>query len=519
MASRAGLKAVDMFEAIGDGRIKALWIMATNPLVSLPDADRARDALAACPFVVVSDCVVGADTVRAAHVLLPATTWGEKDGTVTNSERRISRQRAFLPAPGEARADWRIICDVAKGMGFAGFDFASPGEIFAEHAALSAFENEGARDFDLSALVSLDAAGYDALAPVQWPVNARHPTGRARLFAEGGFFTGDRRARLRPIMPRPPRNATSRDYPLILNTGRVRDHWHTMTRTGKSARLSQHIFEPFAEVHPDDARREGLEDGALARLVSAWGAMIARVRVAPEQRRGCVFAPMHWSGAFAADGRVNGLVNPVVDPISGQPESKHTPIRAEPYIAQWHAFAMTRRRAPTPETGYWVEGAGADNWRIELAGDTAPADWDAWARARLGAHDEGLEWIAYRDSGAGHYRYASVGGGRLMGCVFIAPDHRLAPREWLAGLFEAERLTSDDRLSLLAGRPRRAGDDKGPIVCACLSVGRNQIGAAIGAGAASVEAIGARTKAGTNCGSCKPEIGKMLAQAGLVAAA
>ena len=147
MADKAGLKAVDMFDAIADRRIKAVWIMSTNPLVSMPDADRARAALDACELVVVSDCMRHTDTTRHADVLLPALTWGEKDGTVTNSERRISRQRSFLPAPGSARADWRTVCDVARRMGFSGFEYANAAEIFREHAALSGFENDGTARF------------------------------------------------------------------------------------------------------------------------------------------------------------------------------------------------------------------------------------------------------------------------------------------------------------------------------------------------------------------------------------
>ncbi|OWK18588.1 hypothetical protein AJ88_07070 [Mesorhizobium amorphae CCBAU 01583] len=165
MAEQPGLKAVDMFKAVADGRIKALWIMATNPVDSMPDADAVEAAIKACPFVVVSDVLASTDTVRHAHVRLPATAWGEKDGTVTNSERRISRQRAFLPAPGEARPDWWIVAEVARLMGFGeGFAHATPAEIFAEHAALSAYENDGARDFDIGAYAGIDAEEYDALA-------------------------------------------------------------------------------------------------------------------------------------------------------------------------------------------------------------------------------------------------------------------------------------------------------------------------------------------------------------------
>ena len=190
IADKQGLKAVDMFDAIADRRIKAVWIMSTNPLVSLPDADRVRRALDACELVVVSDCMRHTDTTRHAHVLLPALTWGEKDGTVTNSERRISRQRRFLPAPGAARADWQTVCDVAQRMGFSGFDYPNAAAIFREHARLSSFENEGTRDFDLSALNTLDDRAYDALTPIQWPVTREYPTGTPRMFETGKILHG-----------------------------------------------------------------------------------------------------------------------------------------------------------------------------------------------------------------------------------------------------------------------------------------------------------------------------------------
>lgn len=512
MADKAGLKAVDMFDAIADRRIKAVWIMSTNPLVSMPDADRARAALDACELVVVSDCMRHTDTTRHANVLLPALTWGEKDGTVTNSERRISRQRSFLPAPGSARADWRAVCDVAGRMGFSGFEYANPAEIFREHAALSGFENHGMRDFDLSALSTIDDRAYDALAPIQWPVTREYPTGTPRMFEQPKFFTPDRRARLIPVKPRAAVNATSRDYPLVLNTGRVRDQWHTMTRTGKSPRLMAHTFEPCVEFHPDDARQAGVDNGGLARLTSPWGEMVARVIVTAEQRRGCVFVPMHWNGEFAGDGRVNAVVNPATDPISGQPESKHTPISASAYLPKWHAFILSRREIDRPAAGYWVSGLSGSCWRMELAGDERPPSWRDWAREQLRVGPD-IEWIAYRDPNAGRYRYAAVRDGRLEGCVFIAPDHRLVSRSWLSGLFAEPVLSPNARASLLVGRPNEAGQDKGPIVCSCFSVGQHQISAEIRKGATSVEAIGRQLKAGTNCGACKPEIGKLLRNA------
>ncbi len=182
MAEKPGLKAVDMFRAVEEGRIKALWILHTNPAVSMPDADRVARAIAGCDFVVVSDAFASTDTARLAHVLLPATVWGEKDGTVTNSERMISRQRAFLPAPGQTRPDWWQLAQVARRMGFSGFDWTSPADIFAEHAALSGVAGELGSDFDISGLQGHD---YEALAPVVWP----RPRNRAGGSSVTGGFT------------------------------------------------------------------------------------------------------------------------------------------------------------------------------------------------------------------------------------------------------------------------------------------------------------------------------------------
>ncbi|HUG60360.1 MAG TPA: molybdopterin-dependent oxidoreductase, partial [Methylomirabilota bacterium] len=274
MPTAAGLKAVDLFQAIADGRVKAVWIVATNPVVSLPDAGAVAAALAACPFVVVSDVVDRTDTLAFADVKLPAAAWGEKDGTVTNSERRISRQRRFLPPPGEARADFAVIADVAARMGFAdAFDFAGPADVFAEHAALSGFENGGTRSFDISSHASIDEATYDALDPFQWPQPAGSARRETRFFANGGFFTPDGRARFvaidSPVLALP-----TPDRPFVLNSGRVRDHWHTLTRTGRSARLSQHIAEPFAELHPADADRLQIRDADLVEVETDTGAVV-----------------------------------------------------------------------------------------------------------------------------------------------------------------------------------------------------------------------------------------------------
>src|SRR6202166_3120745 len=274
IATHEGLKAVQMFEAIGRGEIKALWVMGTNPAVSLPDADAARTALKKLELFVISENVRSNDTVSAgAHVLLPAQAWGEKSGTVTNSERRISRQRAFLTPPGETRPDWWIVSEVARRLGFvAAFEFNSAADVFREHAGLSAFENNGDRDFDIGALQSLSDEAFDAMAPVLWPIRSGDAGPQQRFFAEGGFFASDRKARF--IAPEIPalRTETTAGRPLRLNTGRIRDQWHTMTRSGISPRLGQHLPEPFVGIHPDDASRYGVTDGSFARVVTDYGA-------------------------------------------------------------------------------------------------------------------------------------------------------------------------------------------------------------------------------------------------------
>ncbi len=245
LAKGPGLKAVDLFRGVEQGTIKAVWIMAANPAVSLPDADRVRAALKGCEPVIVSDMTAETDTAACAQILLPAASWGEKEGTVTNSERCISRQRAFTAAPGEAKPDWWMLTEVAHRLGHGrAFPYKTAADVFREHAALTALDNAGARDLDLGALADLDEAAYGALAPTQWPT----PAGRSdvpRLFADGRFYTDNGKARFVTVTTRAPTHATDADYPLALNTGRVRDQWHTMTRTARAARLNAHTPEPF----------------------------------------------------------------------------------------------------------------------------------------------------------------------------------------------------------------------------------------------------------------------------------
>ncbi|AMP02561.1 nitrate reductase [Collimonas pratensis] len=520
MAERPGLKAVDLFQAIEAGRVKAVWIMATNPVVSLPDADQVQRALKKCELVVISDIIEKTDTNAFAHVLLPALGWGEKDGTVTSSERRISRQRAFLPAPGEARADWRIICQVAQRMGYDGFDFASAHQVFEEHAGLSTYRNgvDGGphRVFNLSGLRGMDQARFDAMQPVQWPLLSdagEEQRGTARLFADGRFAHADGKARFVATVPRTPRHAIDSDYPLSLNTGRVRDQWHTMTRTGKSPRLADHVPESFIDMHPQDALLYGVRAGMLARVSSRWGEMVARVQHGGGIARGSLFVPIHWNGQSASDARVGALVNPVVDPVSGEPEFKHTPVRIEEFAVAWYGFVLTRSQPALDDVSHWTRIQGRHFQRYELAGRSAIKDHSVWAARLLGVSDADADWLEYEDASAGIYRAVHVVDERIEACVFLSPRPDLPSRAWLASLFLKPQLEEADRIGLLIGQPIAKGADTGPTICSCFAVGRNTICDAVRKqGLTTVAQVTGCLKAGGNCGSCVPEIKKLLSE-------
>jgi assimilatory nitrate reductase catalytic subunit len=505
IAAKPGLKAVDMFKAVADGRIKALWVMATNPVVSMPDADAVEKAIAACPFVVVSDILETTDTARHAHVLLPSLGWGEKDGTVTNSERRISRQRPFLSAPGEATADWWQLAEVGRRMGFAGaFDFQSPADLFVEHAALSAFENGGSRDFDIGAYAAIDDAAFDALQPFQWPQPQGSDPVTTRFFAQGGFYHADRKARFVPVTA-PQFREESAEFPLTLNTGRVRDHWHTMTRTGKSARLSGHIAEPFAEIHPRDALDLGIKGAELVEIESAFGWTVVRALVTERQARGSLFVPMHWNDQYASQGRIDALVAPVTDPHSGQPASKNVAVAARLKSVDYYGFAISSAKPRDFDAAYWALAKAEGGWRAELAFDAPVTDWTEWCRKTFDLPAD-LEPLGYADRQSGDLRLAFFDGEKLLAALFLARQPVAVARNWAISQLSIAHNNMRKRFALVAGRPDAGRPDPGATICSCFGVGVNQIIGAVRGGCRTVEAVGKELSAGTNCGSCRAEI-------------
>ena len=490
MVAGPGLKAVEMFRAIHDGRIRFLWVMGTNPAVSMPDAGFVREALARCPHVVVSEVVADTDTARHAHIRLPAHGWAEKDGTVTNSERRISRQRSVLAAPGEARADWRIMADVADRLGHGmAFAYGGAADIFREYAAMTALAKRHGKLLDLTGWASSTQARYDAMEPFQWggayPLARRFPTasGQARLVAIAN-----------------PAAQADPQFPLRLNTGRYRDQWHTMTRTGLSPRLSIHRREPLLEINPLDAGRAGLEQGGLATVATAQGQSIYRVAITADQQPGQLFVPMHFTDANSGGGRTGRLVHARTDPHSGQPAFKDSAAAVTPFAPEWRGFLVSRDPVQ-PDAAYWARARVAGGWLVELAGLGAV---DVEALLPRGLRSEAADPVR------GMRRIAvQRADGALAAVLYLTRSGSLPDRSWIVAQFAAAGATP---VELLAGRPSAPQEDRGPIVCLCHDVGERQVAGAVRDGAHSVAAIGQCTGAGTNCGSCRPLIARLIAR-------
>jgi assimilatory nitrate reductase catalytic subunit len=511
MAQREGLKAVQMFEAIAAGKIKALWVMATNPAVSLPDAAVVREALGKLELFVVSENVLVNDTVASgAHILLPAAAWGEKNGTVTNSERRISRQRSFMPAPGDARPDWWIVSQVARRMGHDhAFAYRTAADVFREHAALSAYENDGSRDFDIGAFADVSESEFDTLAPFQWPRAKADAAGETRFFDKGGFFTPDRKARFiapeRPVL----QHANSEAFPFTLNTGRIRDQWHTMTRTGLSPRLAAHLAEPFVEIHPDDAFPLGLRDGDFAKVSTRYGSTILKASVTPAQRKNSLFVPIHWSDSNASHGRIGEMVNPSTDPFSGQPEAKATPACIARVDYRFAGFMLSRNAVALPDGTWWVKPAIEGGEGTLLASNDGPTDWRNFVHAQANGDCCLSEFL---DQPRGIYRAALFANGRLEFCLFVGPASLRPHWDAAKAVLAAEMLEERQRRILLSGQSADGVADNGPIVCACFGIGLKLIRDALATGPAKdVAGIGKALRAGTNCGSCLPELKRIVA--------
>jgi len=520
IATRPGYKAVELFEAARTGKVKFLWIMATNPVVSMPEANLVKESLMRCPFVVVSDVVNNNDTLRHANVSLPAAAWGEKDGTVTNSERCVSRQRAFRPLSANAKPDWWAVCEVAKKLGYDGaFDYESAADIFREHATLSGFNNSGTRDFDISACGSISNKEYDSMRPFIWPWVKGDKRKTTRFFANGEFYTPDRLGRIIPIALET--NAIRKDQRgLVMNTGRVRDQWHTMTRTGHIATLSAHRAEPFIELSRQDAEERDIREDDVVSVLKGDEHVLLRAILTDKQRPGTVFAPMHWTDTHASFARVNTLVSSAVDAVSGQPALKMQRVDIEKYKAASYSYVAIRDKSAADKIleiqrndlldkpMYWSCAKVSDGWRYDMASQLTPYVCLQYWRNHLDVN--GTEIAEFEDQKKGEYRIACYRHDRLEAAVFVSANPVRSSRHWVAAQLK-ESMPVMSRFQVIAGATQGDKPDNGPIVCSCFMVGVNQINRCLSEQQCStVDDIGDVLSAGTNCGSCRGEVQALI---------
>jgi len=537
-----GKTAVEMFESAERGEIKALWIACTNPAQSLPDQAMVRRALRACEYVVVQEAFSTTATCAYADLLLPATTWGEKDGTVTNSERRISRVRAAVPAPGEARDDWAIAVEFARRLEvrlpermnghLTFFPYATPESIWNEHR-----ESTRGRDLDITGL------SYARLnEPQQWPCREGDTRGQARLYEDGVFPTTDGRARFAAVRYRPVAEPRDARYPFSLTTGRLRDHWHGMSRTGTLGRLFGHIAEPSIELHPQELARLRLQPGDLVHVTSRRGSIVLPAQASDSVAPAQAFIAMHWgeeyvsglTGTGAAATGVNALTVPAFCPSSKQPELKHAAVKVLKAELPWRLLALAWlpegqalrvREALRPLMGAFAYAACVPFGREPAsqvgllfraaAYEAAPETVLERIEAVLGLG--GRDTLRYADRKRGQRRVMRLvrdgADTRLTGCV-LAGD--TSAEAWIKTLLQ-DGLAAQDygRLLLAPGaRAPRAIASRGRQVCTCFDVSEPQIAQALsrcsGGEEQRLAQLQQTLRCGTNCGSCVPELRKLV---------
>jgi assimilatory nitrate reductase catalytic subunit len=557
--AKPGKTAVEMFEAVADGQIKALWIACTNPAQSMPDQAMVRRALERCEFVVVQEAFATTATCAFADLLLPATTWGEKDGTVTNSERRISRVRPAIAAPGEAREDWAIATDFAlrlerrlrgdvRDAAASLFAYPNAESVWNEHR-----ETTRGRDLDITGLSYAQLESAPALWP--WPEGAS--TGTERLYADGIFPTADGRARFFDTAYAAPAETRDARFPFALNTGRLRDQWHGMSRTGSIGRLFGHVPEPVVDMNAEDMARLALVDGDLVAVTSRRGAIVIPAQRSAAQSPAQVFIAMHWgeevlSGRAAAhDGvpgerlaGINALTQPKFCPQSKQPELKQSAVKVAKAALPWRLLALAwlpddavlaAREALRPFMREFDFAScvpfGRERGGVLLrAASTTPPGDALLAR---------IESLLALDAAAGpgprlHYADARRGQRRTMRMSGEGESRRLegfllagdiSAEAWIRPLLQEERpADAYGRSLLVAGaKPPVPTVARGRQVCSCFDVDETEIATVLarthGPSDAVLRALQAELKCGTNCGSCLPEVRRLVSTAGEVQAA
>jgi assimilatory nitrate reductase catalytic subunit len=564
--SAPGKTAVEMFDAVRRGEIKTLWIACANPAQSMPDLRAIAESFANAECVIVQEAFRTTESAKLADVLLPASTWGEKHGTVTNSERRITRVNSVLPPPGEAKHDWEIVVEFARrlearlgsspfkgevrrGMGFAPaakephphrspprkgegttlFPYTSPESIFIEH-----IETTRGRDLDITGL------SYELLTtegPQQWPFREGETSGKKRLYENGIFPTATGKATFKITPYKGVAEPVDARYPLALTTGRLRDQWHGMSRTGRVPQLYGHEPEPMFTMNTHDAARRGLIAGEIVTVTSRRGALNIRLAVSDDVRSAQCYLPMHWgrmSLSGAGSHGINALTVSTLDPVSKQPELKHAAVRVERANLPWQlvAFAYAQSRDPVALCDDLREvaadmafasttliGAERPGVLLRLAATEAPNKNTLEQIDRVLALT-GLATLAYDDARKNLSRRVRIEDGRLVG-VRLAGD--LAAEAWMRDFFLSGASVIELRQRLLAGsaNPPLGFKARGKVVCNCFNVSEQSIiefcSAASGDSAQRINALQSELKCGTNCGSCLPEL-RTLAAASVNAA-
>lgn len=519
LAKNEGLKAVDLFDAVESGKIKVLWIMATNPLVSMPNHEKIKQALQKCPLVIVSDCVASNDTLKFADVILPAQTWGEKSGTVTNSERRITRQRSFLTPFGQAKPDWWIISEVAKRMGFSDqFSYDSEHQIFAEHARLSGLENNGTRAFDISAFGELSVDQYQRLQPFQWPQPKGYPikVSEQNFFADGHYYHQNNKARVIAIKS----NTEIEDTHLFtLNTGRNRDQWHTQTRSGKSGILSQRHPEPEVEINPEDANYLNITHGQLVKIETdnkqVKEQFLIRASVTKTQRQKELFIAIHWSASNFNQGCVSKFVKANIDALSGQPAFKHSKVSVKPW--QNCSEAMIVVKSPINESLaiYQVAQKITGGYCYYLSSTESPNDLFQrlnsfiLSESKYGIEQGDINVLNASDPTKNYFRKSYFIKDKMQATILVAGHKDDLPQGWISQIFT---LTDNDDIkrNILSNNSKCLQSMN--TFCHCLRVELKDIEQAIASGEITVDSIRAKTNAGNGCGSCIGDISLKLKQ-------
>jgi assimilatory nitrate reductase catalytic subunit len=520
LPANTGLTAIELFEQVRNGTIKALWIACTNPAQSMPDQTAVRAALEACPFVVLQEAFRTTETAAFADLLLPAASWGEKDGMVTNSERRISHVRKAIVAPGEARPDWAITVDFAQRLEkylrpgqTSLFAFENPSQVFDEFKHLTS-----GRDLDLS---GISHGLIDRLGPQQWPFPTDASAGTARLYADGMFPTVSGRAQFVADPFRAAQEQRDVHFPLTLITGRLRDQWHGMSRTGTAAQLFGHVSEAVLSLHPDELRQHHLQPGDLVSLKSRRGALIVPVSSDDNVRPGQAFLPMHWGDRFLKGG-VNSLTLPAFDPLSKQPELKHSGVRLELVNLPWKLFALIEGDVqrhfetlrPLCEAFSYVSLSltGRERPALLIRAASATAPQPQWLRELdqcLGLQEGPV--LAYDDPTRSIGKRVRIESGRIT-AIRLAGE--TLAQHWLQNLWLEGRADEQLRRWLLAPLSAPPGNAGAAAVgnktlCNCKNVSQNAVCAGIARGL-DLQGLKTQLGCGTQCGSCVPEIKRLL---------